>query len=251
MRSARICARSYCACCVSQLSALLPKTLDNRTAISGEIPRFSFTNSDSVVRVSPSPAAASVIVRPSASMHCRSTKPPRCGGFFIAMVHSSSTVIDIINLQGFPVGKAENDPPFARTLSRPMNLCPPTNVLLFDPLRRFLQRRTSAAGRSMASRGFSLIAPGLNQHICRNAEFVMQFADHIKGQRALTPQYLVDPRALADYSDQGAGIFPFLFEPEFDGFHRIRKFHGIVFALIGFDQRCEDIHLVAFGRALR
>jgi len=53
----------------------------------------------------------------------------------------------------------------------------------------------------MASRGFSPIAPGLNQHICRNAEFVVQLADHIEGQRPLAPQYLVDPSAPADYSD--------------------------------------------------
>src|SRR6266705_69722 len=40
MRLARTWARSWCACWVSQLCALPPKTLDNRTAISGEIPRL-------------------------------------------------------------------------------------------------------------------------------------------------------------------------------------------------------------------
>ena len=74
MRSARTWARSYCACCVSQPSALPPKTLDNRTAISGETPRLPFTSSDGVVRVTPRAAAASVIVRPKGSMHCRSTR---------------------------------------------------------------------------------------------------------------------------------------------------------------------------------
>src|SRR5271166_938752 len=53
MRATSTCASSYCACCVSQLSALPPNTLDKRTAISGEIPRFSFTSSDNVVRVTP------------------------------------------------------------------------------------------------------------------------------------------------------------------------------------------------------
>jgi len=48
----------------SQLWALPPKTFDKRTAISGEIPRFSFTSSESVVRVTPSAAAASVMVKP-------------------------------------------------------------------------------------------------------------------------------------------------------------------------------------------
>src|SRR5665213_4635334 len=50
IRSVSTCARSYCACCTSQLSALPPNTLDSRTAISGEIHRLPFTNSDSVKR---------------------------------------------------------------------------------------------------------------------------------------------------------------------------------------------------------
>jgi hypothetical protein len=54
-----------------------------------EIPRFSFTNSDNVVRVTPSAAAAWVMVSPKGSMHWRSTKPPGCGGFFIGMTDSS------------------------------------------------------------------------------------------------------------------------------------------------------------------
>src|SRR5580693_7157974 len=58
IRSAFTWARSYCACCTSQLSALPPKALDNRTAISREMPRFSFTNSDTVVRVTPRAPAA-------------------------------------------------------------------------------------------------------------------------------------------------------------------------------------------------
>src|SRR5258708_17498152 len=74
--SARTCARSYCACCTSQLSALPPKTLDSLTAISGEMPRFLFTSSDKVVRVTPRASAASVMVKPKGSMHWRSTKPP-------------------------------------------------------------------------------------------------------------------------------------------------------------------------------
>jgi hypothetical protein len=63
IRSARTCAGSYCACCTSQLSALPPKTLDSLTAISGEMPRFPFTGSDSVVRVTPRAAAASVMLK--------------------------------------------------------------------------------------------------------------------------------------------------------------------------------------------
>ena len=62
IRPARTWARSYCACCTSQLSALPPKTLDSLTAISGDMPRFSFTSSESVVRVTPRAAAASVML---------------------------------------------------------------------------------------------------------------------------------------------------------------------------------------------
>jgi hypothetical protein len=71
---------------MSQLSALPPNTWDNLTAISGDMPRFSFTNSDNVVRVTPRAAAAFVMLRPKGSMHWRKTKPPGWGGFFIVMV---------------------------------------------------------------------------------------------------------------------------------------------------------------------
>ena len=64
IRSAWTWASSYCACCTSQLSALPPNTLDSLTAISGEIPRFSFPSSDNVVRVTPSAAAAAVMPKP-------------------------------------------------------------------------------------------------------------------------------------------------------------------------------------------
>jgi len=53
---------------VSQLAAPPPNTFDSRTAISGEMPRFPFTGSDKVVRVTPS-AAAAVTVNPKGSIH--------------------------------------------------------------------------------------------------------------------------------------------------------------------------------------
>jgi len=43
------------------------KTLDSRTAIYGDMPRLSFTSSDSVVRVTP--RAAAVMLNPKGSMH--------------------------------------------------------------------------------------------------------------------------------------------------------------------------------------
>src|SRR5271157_1242009 len=119
MRLAGMWARSECACCVSQLSALPPKTCDNLTAISGEIPRFPFTSSESVVRVTPSAAAASVMVKPKGSMHCRSTTPPGWGGFFIGMSSLLSVVIEIINVQHVAFAKAENHPPVGADRPRP------------------------------------------------------------------------------------------------------------------------------------
>jgi hypothetical protein len=74
-----------CACCTSQLSALPPKTLDSRTAISGDMPRFSFTSSDKVVRVTPRAAASSLMLKLKGSIHWRKTTPPGCGGFFIVI----------------------------------------------------------------------------------------------------------------------------------------------------------------------
>jgi hypothetical protein len=61
------------------------KSLDSRTAISGDTPRFPFTSSESVLRDTPKAVAASVIVKPDGSMHWRKTMPPGCGGFLIVM----------------------------------------------------------------------------------------------------------------------------------------------------------------------
>jgi len=74
---------------VIQLAALPPKTCESLTAISGEMPRFSLTSSESVVRVTPYAAAARVMVNPKGSMHWHSTTPPGWGGFFIGMASVS------------------------------------------------------------------------------------------------------------------------------------------------------------------
>src|ERR1035438_2394757 len=107
------------ACWVSQVAALPPKTLERRTAISGEIPRFSLTNSDRVVRVTPRAAAACVMVKPSGSMHWRSTKPPGCGGFFIGIVKTPSVVVDVVDIHGVTFREAENHAPVGANRYRP------------------------------------------------------------------------------------------------------------------------------------
>src|ERR1700686_1393617 len=112
MRPARTCARSYCACWTSQLSALPPKTLDKRTAISGDMPRFPFTSSESVFRETPSASAACVMVNSNGSMHSCRTTVPGCGGFFICMGGSVVlVVIDIVNILYAAVVKTENHTP--------------------------------------------------------------------------------------------------------------------------------------------
>src|SRR6185437_5888237 len=113
-------ARSYCACWTSQLSALPPKALDSRTAISGEIPLLPFTSSESVTRETPSAWAASVIVKPNGSMHSSRTKLPGCGGFFIGIVCLGSVVIHIVNLRCVAIRELENDSPVGAHRDRPI-----------------------------------------------------------------------------------------------------------------------------------
>src|SRR5262245_59501833 len=74
------------------------------------MPRFPFTSSESVLRVTPRAAAASVMVKPKGSIHSCSTTRPGCGGFFMVMGGFLSMVIDIINVLRAVV-KAENHPP--------------------------------------------------------------------------------------------------------------------------------------------
>jgi len=59
-----------------------------KPAISGDMPRFPFTSSESVFRVTPSASAACVMVNSKGSMHSCSTTVPGWGGFFIAIVMS-------------------------------------------------------------------------------------------------------------------------------------------------------------------
>jgi len=73
--------------------------LDNSTVHFQEKSRASRSPVPTAWRACPSAAAASLIVSPGGAMHCRSTKPPECGGFFIAMVQLPSGTIEIVNVQ--------------------------------------------------------------------------------------------------------------------------------------------------------
>src|SRR5260370_2389704 len=52
--------RSYCCCMLSQLSGVVPKATDNRSAIAGLTPDRPLRSSESALRVPPSAFAASV-----------------------------------------------------------------------------------------------------------------------------------------------------------------------------------------------
>src|SRR5574337_1506710 len=109
-----VCVRSYSICMPSHTSGLLPKALDSRMAISGEMPAFSFTRLFRVCRLTPRRAAASVTVMPSGSMHSWRTILPGCGGFLIRMAHSPSymlVVVDQFNIVRVAFLEAENDTP--------------------------------------------------------------------------------------------------------------------------------------------
>src|SRR5208282_3332173 len=95
----------------SQVSALLPNALANRTAISGEIPLLPFRRLLSAWRVTPSTFAPAVTVRPSGSRQSCRTVRPGCGGFFIAMSQSPLVVIDQINFGHVAVLEPKNNPP--------------------------------------------------------------------------------------------------------------------------------------------
>src|ERR1035438_1015606 len=110
IRSRRTWARSYCACWMSQPCSVPPKTFASLTAISGDMPRFALTSSESVLRVTPRAAAALVMVRPEGSMHSCRTTTPGCGGFFMVMGWFLSVVIDIIDLVRAAI-EAEDHPP--------------------------------------------------------------------------------------------------------------------------------------------
>ena len=76
---------------------------------------------------------------------------------------------------------------------------------------------------------------GLDQDVCWYTELVVELADHIEGQGSLAVENFVNTGAMADYPDQGTSVLALLLQAEFDCIDGIRKFDGMVFALIGVD----------------
>src|ERR1035438_9791418 len=74
----------------SQVSGELPKALDSRTAISGEIPLLPDTRLFSVWRVTPNALAPWATLRPSSSRQSNFTVSPGWGGFFIVIFRVDS-----------------------------------------------------------------------------------------------------------------------------------------------------------------
>lgn len=88
------CHKSYCACCVIQLSALPPNALETLIAISGDIPKRPSMRAERVFLDTPSPSAASVMVNPNGSIQRFFNALPGCGGLwglfrYVGNIHRS------------------------------------------------------------------------------------------------------------------------------------------------------------------
>src|SRR3546814_2468719 len=76
-------------CSSDLVSAPPPNALSSRMAISGEIPAWPFTRSESCLRLTPSCLAASVTLSPKGSRQSCLTDRPGCGGFFMGIALSA------------------------------------------------------------------------------------------------------------------------------------------------------------------
>jgi len=151
--------------------------LESRTAISGEIPRFPIHEfGQRRARDAERRAAASLMVRPSGSMHWRSTKPPGCGGFFIAIVQPPSMVIDIINVQGFAVVKRKTTRQLARTVTAQNPLNSPLEWMQPEP--RQIQIRNIARGIQAGENVAQLFCVFAN-HSARVVRFIKAFQSFV------------------------------------------------------------------------
>src|SRR5580698_1099998 len=94
------------------------------------MPRLPLTNSESVVRVTPSAAAAAVIVNPSGSMHSRSTTSPGCDGFFIGITGFLLMVVDQIDITTVAGLEAKDHPPIG-----PNRHCPESSQVALQRMQ--------------------------------------------------------------------------------------------------------------------
>src|SRR3989337_1622147 len=88
-----------------------------------------------------------------------------------------------------------------------------------------------------------------DQHFCRNAETLMQAADHPDRQSSLSVQNLGDAGTRADNLLQIPPGQSLLLHTEFDRLDGIGWVHRIVLSLIGIDECREHIQPVASARS--
>jgi hypothetical protein len=108
-----------------------------------------------------------------------------------------------------------------------------------DGSKQLQSRRPSHSGSAMflgPYRSAAHLDPAfpvhrLDQHVCRNAEFVMQIANHIQRQRTISSHHFVHTSALAEHTNQGPKVLPLLFQSKLDCLNRIGKIDWITLSL--------------------
>lgn len=103
----------------TQCPASLQPSRSRASANRGETPARRLTTRESVFRVTPSRAAASETVQPSASIASRMISPG-CAGSYIALTAlPSSVVVDQVHVDGLGAVKSEHDSPVGRDPDTP------------------------------------------------------------------------------------------------------------------------------------
>jgi hypothetical protein len=120
--------------------------------------------------------------------------------------------------------------PLSNQSHRGLGVCLPSRRLSYSGSAMFPGPQRSAAHVDPA-----FPAHRLDQDVCRNAEFVMQIANHIQRQRTISSHHFVHTGALADHTNQGAKVLPLLFQSKLDGLNRIGKVYWVARSLVCLD----------------
>src|SRR5271165_1521082 len=97
----------------SHTSALPPKALWRRIAISGEIPLLPLTRLLSACRVTPSAWAPLVTLKLRGSRQSCRTDNPGWGGFFMRITRAPSVIVHQIDISRIAVFETKDDAPIA------------------------------------------------------------------------------------------------------------------------------------------
>src|ERR1700692_582959 len=98
---------------LSQLSGDVSNAIASRIAIAGLTPDLPFSNSDNALRVTPRPLAATVTEMPSGWRHSSRITSPGCGGLYIAIAGTPLMIVDVVNVDYFPVLESKDDSPIS------------------------------------------------------------------------------------------------------------------------------------------